>query len=130
MPASGWLWNWRHTLVWDGRRPPEFAGQVTDSAFRLQYLSPILGMSARPIVSGEMLARDSGTEVRVRLRALGHEWAMLLLVGFSLLTEIWQSGLGVEQLTFVVLLGLVLGAWWLAGVGRARAVLRRVVLGA
>ena len=71
MPADGFLWNWRHIFVWEGRRPPEFAGQIREDDFALQYLSPFWGATSRPLVLGLIVGTGAGTELRIRMRAVG-----------------------------------------------------------
>jgi hypothetical protein len=128
-PASGLFWNWHHLLTWDGRRPPEFAGQISDQTFRLQYLSPMLGFSARPLIVGRILTTGGETEIRVRLRALGHEFALLALVVFNLLREVRSEGVTAEVPILLTLLMVLFAVWWAVGVRRVRGILARVTLG-
>lgn len=116
--------------MWDGRRPPEFAGQINEDTFRLQYLSPMLGWSARPLIVGEILATGSKTEIRVHLRALGHEFALLALVVFNLLREVRSEGVTPEVPILLTLLMVLFAVWWAVGVRRVRGILARVTLGA
>jgi hypothetical protein len=126
LPATGPLWNWRHLFTWDGRRPPEFAGRVSDDSFRLQYLSPFMGISARPLIDGEIVREGSSTRLRLRLRAIGIDWIMLVVISAAILQAIAEEGLTVEILVALLLLLSFGAGWWLVGVKRVRTVFEKI----
>jgi hypothetical protein len=124
--AEGFLWNWRHLLTWDGRRPPEFAGQVNQDSLRLQYLSPFIGLSARPLVRGVITALDSGTELQLCLRATGIELVVLGLLVVTLGQALFENGPTPSIVVATALVGSTTALRWMIGVRRVREVFRRI----
>lgn len=122
--VADWLTFW---FTWDGSRPPEFVGRVSEGEFKLRRLFGFWRYDFFPVLIGRIVPSAQGTEVRITMRPRSVDLiGPTAMIGFATVLS-WQAATVVPVIIVAAMILPFAVVGWVAGARKARKILHDVL---